>query len=246
MQNDDNNNNNLKNQTSQYAEGLSEDISLDAYNINKPYSFIFKIILIGDSNCGKTSLINRYVKKTFSENYICTIGVDFMMKNILINKELIKLQIWDTAGMEKYKQITTSYYRGAQAALICFDLTSYQSFLNLEKWISDYQRYSNSIFKKVIYIIGTKCDLVDERKVGNKEIDDFVKRNNFAYYECSAKTGSNIDFLFIELSNFLYSHYKNIKDDEVKNAIAIRKSTAINIDEKYLHILYKENKKCQC
>lgn len=227
-------------------ENISDDIGLDSSNVNKPYSFIFKIILIGDSNCGKTSLINRYVKKTFSENYICTIGVDFMMKNLLINNELIKLQIWDTAGMEKYKQITTSYYRGAQAALICFDLTSHQSFLNLEKWVSDYNRNSNSIFKKVIYIIGTKADLTEERQVDPKEIEEFSKRNNYVYYECSSKTGSNIDYLFLELTKFLYSHYKNNKDDDVKSAISIRKSTAINIEEKYLHILYKENKKCAC
>jgi len=168
------------------------------------------------------------------------------MKNILIYNELIKLQIWDTAGMEKYKQITTSYYRGAQAGLIAFDLTSHQSFLNVEKWIADYQRFSNSTFKKVIYVIGTKCDLSDERQVEIKEIEDFVEKNNYVYYECSAKTGSNIDFLFLELGNLLYSHYKNIKDDEVKSAIAIRKSTAGNIDEKYLNILYKENKKCGC
>jgi len=168
------------------------------------------------------------------------------MKNILLNNELIKLQIWDTAGMEKYKQITTSYYRGAQAALICFDLTNYQSFLNLEKWIVDYDRNSNSIFKKVIYIIGTKADLVLERQVDCKEIEEFVSRNNYAYYECSAKSGTNIDVLFLELTQLLYSHYKCNKDDEVKNAIAIRKSTVISINEKYMSILYKENKKCKC
>ncbi len=236
-----------KNTESKEFENISDDIGLDSLSSpNKPYSFIFKLILIGDSNCGKTSLINRYVKKQFSENYICTIGVDFLMKNILLNNELIKLQIWDTAGMEKYKQITTSYYRGAQAALICFDLTNYQSFLNLEKWIVDYDRNSNSIFKKVIYIIGTKADLVLERQVDCKEIEEFVSRNNYAYYECSAKSGTNIDVLFLELTQLLYSHYKCNKDDEVKNAIAIRKSTVISINEKYMSILYKENKKCKC
>lgn len=246
------NNNNTKNTNTNNSneakdfETISDDISLDSSNLNKPYSFIFKIILIGDSNCGKTSSINRYVKKTFSENYICTIGVDFLMKNLLINNELIKLQIWDTAGMEKYKQITTSYYRGAQAAVICFDLTNKQSFFNVEKWVADFNRNCNSIFKKTICVIGNKADLTEERQVDAKEIDDYVRRNNYAYFECSAKTGSNIDVLFLELAKVLYSHYKNVKDEDVKSSVAIRKSTAISIDEKYLNILYKENKKCVC
>lgn len=214
-------------------------------NNNKPYSYIFKIILIGDSNCGKTSLINRYVKNLFSNNYICTIGVDFMMKNLMINSEMIKLQIWDTAGMEKYKQITTSYYRGAQAAIICFDLSSKNSFLSLEKWVEEYNKNSNSIFKKIIYIVGNKSDL-PEREVTQEEIDTFVKNNDFKYFECSAKCGDNIEDLFLELSKFLYSNYKNNKDEKIKNAIEIRRST-VNINEKYLDILQKEkNKQCKC
>jgi len=235
----------MKHNNNENFENITENIDLDSNNINKPYTFIFKIILIGDSNCGKTSLINRYVKKTFSENYICTIGVDFMMKNLMINSELIKLQIWDTAGMEKYKQITTSYYRGAQAALICFDLTSKQSFLNLEKWIGDYNRNSSFNGKKIIYIVGTKCDLINEIEVPKEEIDDFVKRNNYTYYECSSKSGNNIDLLFLELTKFLYSYFKNCKDEEIKSAISVRRST-VNMDEKYMNILHRENKKCAC
>jgi small GTP-binding protein len=220
--------------------------SNDSYNSNKPYSFIFKIILIGDSNCGKTSMINRYIDKLFSENYICTIGVDFKMKNLIINSELIKLQIWDTAGMEKYKQITTSYYRGAQAALICFDLTNRTSFINLEKWVNEYTNHSNLIFKKVIYIIGMKCDLESERTVSQEEIDQFVMINNYKYYESSSKTGMNIDGVFLDLAKFLYSHYQNIKDDKVKSAVCTRRST-FNVEDKYLDILNKEkSKKCSC
>ncbi len=237
-------NNNNENIT----DNIGDDISLDQTNLNKPYSFIFKIILIGDSNCGKTSLINRYVKKTFSENYICTIGVDFLMKNIMIKSDLIKLQIWDTAGMEKYKQITTSYYRGAQAALICFDLTSKQSFLNVEKWVIEFNKNSNLIFKKIIYIIGNKSDLIEEREVSEEEINEYIKRNNFSYYECSSKSGNNINNLFLDLTKYLYSNYKNNKDEEIKNAVHIKRSTTgYNIDEKYLNILYnKDKKKCGC
>ena len=85
--------------------------------------YIFKLILIGDSNTGKTSLINRYVHNTFDKKHMCTIGVDFMMKRLIVNNQPIKLQIWDTAGMERYKQITSSYYRGANGAVVVFDLS---------------------------------------------------------------------------------------------------------------------------
>ena len=100
---------------------------------NEFYNYIFKIIIIGDSNTGKTSILNRYVKRTFNEHYVCTMGVDFLMKTIILNNSLMKLQLWDTAGMEKFKHITHSYYRGAHAAIICFDLTSRVSFKSLNK-----------------------------------------------------------------------------------------------------------------
>lgn len=237
--------NNYNENTNNNFDNISDDLITSSLANNKPYSFIFKIILIGDSNCGKTSLINRYVKKQFSENYICTIGVDFMMKNIIVNSELIKLQIWDTAGMEKYKQITTSYYRGAQAALICFDLTNKASFQSLERWIQDYVKHSNSIFKKIIYIIGNKSDLVNEREVTQEEIDTFIKANDYPYYECSSKSGNNIDLLFNQMTNYLYGHYRKSKDENIKSAITAKRST-VNIDEKYYNLLKHENKKCNC
>ena len=98
-------------------------------NDENSYKFIFKIILIGASGTGKTSLINRYIYNNFHEKYLCTIGVDFMMKKVVLDDNtVIKLQIWDTAGMEKYKQITSTYYRGAQGAIVVFDLSSQTSF----------------------------------------------------------------------------------------------------------------------
>lgn len=233
--NNNNNNNDFIN--------ISEDLNLR----NKPYTFIFKVILIGDSNCGKTSMINRYVNNEFSNNYICTIGVDFMMKNLVINSEVIKIQIWDTAGMEKFKQITTSYYRGAQGALICFDLTSRNSFLSLSKWVDDFNRFSNSIFKKSITIIGLKSDLIQEREVSKNEIMDYVNINNYKYYECSSKTGENIKECFYEVGSSLYNYYKDDKNEKVRENICIKRSSSISIDDKYLDILKKgNNKKCFC
>jgi small GTP-binding protein len=222
---------------------ITEDTNIK----NTPYLFIFKVILIGDSNCGKTSMINKYVNNEFNNNYICTIGVDFMMKNLVVNSEVIKIQIWDTAGMEKFKQITTSYYRGAQAALICFDLTCRNSFLSLSKWVDDFNRFSNSLFKKSIYIIGLKNDLIQEREVDKNEIMDYVKINNYKYYECSSKTGENIKECFYDVCSSLYNFYKDDENEKIKESICIKRHSSINIDDKYLNILKKENSKnCFC
>ena len=216
---------------------------------NFSYQFIFKIILIGDANIGKTSLINRYVTNLFNEKYLCTIGVDFMMKSIIYDNQLIKLQIWDTAGMEKYKQITTSYYRGAQAAIVCFDLTSKSSFESVTKWIDDFSQFYNPIFHKTIILVGNKADLIEQREVTDVDIENFRKINNYVYYEASAKTGENVETLFMELAKKLYSSYKSNVDTQFKNALQIRKSVLNGVDKFQSLIDKKEsnkNKKSCC
>lgn len=210
------------------------------------YQYIFKIILIGDANIGKTSIINRYVNKVYNDKYICTIGVDFMMKSMIVNDQAIKLQIWDTAGMEKYKQITVSYYRGAQAAIVVFDLTSKSSFNSIPRWISDFSQNRNPIFEKVIIIVGNKSDMLDEREVSQEEIDAFIKMNNFVYFDCSAKTGDNVEFIFSEIAQLLYFNYKNNMDAQVRNAIQIRKSNLGNVDNFQTLIDNKKKHKCNC
>jgi small GTP-binding protein len=211
------------------------------------YQYIFKIILIGDASTGKTSLINRYVTNMYHDKYICTIGVDFMMKSVTYEDQVIKLQIWDTAGMEKYKQITTSYYRGAQAAIVCFDLTSRASFESVQRWIDDFSQFYNPMFQKSLVIVGNKADLVSEREVTAEQIENFRKINNYAYYETSAKMGDNVEELFQSLAKGLYTAYKNNMDSQIKNAIQVRKSVLSSVD-RFQNLMTKETikKKCSC
>jgi small GTP-binding protein len=205
-------------------------------NKNSSYQFIFKIILIGDSNTGKTSLINRYINNNFKDKYHCTIGVDFLMKQIYFDDILVKLQIWDTAGMEKYKQITSSYYRGAQSCIVVFDLTNIESFYSLQKWIDDYCQISKNQ-KNNIYIVGNKCDLIDFIKISDEEIEKFCENNNgFKFVKTSAKTGENVQKIFEDISKDLIDKYKNlmIKDKNNfndKNNI-VNLSTAIQNENK--------------
>lgn len=227
---------------------ISESLSLEKESdtgVPHSYQYIFKLILIGDANIGKTSLINRYVTNTFSESYICTIGVDFMMKSVLYENQTLKLQIWDTAGMERYKQLTTSYYRGAQGAIVCFDVTNRASFESVSKWIDNFCQFNNPIFERIIILVGNKSDLVEEREVSKEEIDKYVKVNNYEYYETSAKTGNNVDELFFNLAVKLYKCYRDNMNQQINNSIKIRRTTLSNVD-KFQNLMDKQKKKKGC
>ena len=189
---------------------------------DKKYDYIFKLILIGSSGVGKTSILQRYIQKIFNDDYTCTIGVDFFMKSLKIDDKLIKLQLWDTAGTEKFKSITTGYYRGANAAFIVFDLTSRKSFESVSEWIENYYKYSNPDYERHVILIGNKSDLKNERIITEDEIDDFVKLNKIKYFETSAKSGENID------ESFLFIADKLMKDADEKGILYNEKSGNIN------------------
>ena len=175
------------------------------------FQFIFKLILIGNSGTGKTSIINRYINEKFEDSYKCTIGVDFILKKIKINNQNIKLQIWDTAGMEKYKQITTSYYRGAHGAIVVFDLTNKDSFNDVQKWVNDFYNITNqSSNMRSVVIVGNKSDLIEKREVNKDDIDKYISINNLSYVETSAKDGLNIEKMFVGITEELMGKYKDV------------------------------------
>ena len=169
------------------------------------YQYIFKLILIGNSGVGKSSIIQRYMKHTFEESYKCTIGVDFLMKTIEIKDKTVKLQLWDTAGQEKYKSMVSSYYSGANVALVVFDLTNHSSFDALPLWIENY--YKNGPEQKNIILIGNKKDMIEERQVTQEEAELFSETNNMIYFETSAKEGDNIEYVFNYTAEKLVDFY---------------------------------------
>jgi small GTP-binding protein len=185
------------------------------------YEYIFKIILIGSSSVGKSSILQRYIQKVFNESYSCTIGVDFFMKSLDIGEKSIKLQLWDTAGTEKFRSITTGYYRGANAAFVVFDLTSKPTFDCLDEWIQNYYKYSNPDSEKNVVLIGNKSDLVNRREVNEEDIEKFANNNNLMYFETSAKDGKNIDECFYFIAEKLLKQFENKddKEDKDKNVI---------------------------
>lgn len=161
----------------------------------------YKIIIIGDSGVGKTSLMRRYVRNNFSEIYQSTIGVDFLSKSLKINNKLIDLQIWDTAGSERFRSMNNAFYRGADACIIVFDLTDMNSFNNLENWIDEFlinvSPKEPELFPFVI--IGNKADL--ERKINSNMISRFCSSKNINYFETSSKLNVNIEDAFEYLIN---------------------------------------------
>lgn len=204
---------------------------------NTETTIMFKIILMGDSNTGKTSLIRRYVNNSFEDNYYCTIGVDFFLKFVTVKDTKIKLQIWDTAGMEKYRSLSISYIRGTFAAFVLFDLTSRLSFENVLNWVECYFKNCKSQYQKNVILIGNKADLVDQRAISKQEAEDFAKANNLIYWETSAKEGNNVEEVFGYVANFLYENYK---DSFTENTTNVNFFKAGNSD----NLLKKNDKKC--
>jgi small GTP-binding protein len=154
----------------------------------------FKIVLIGDSGVGKSSLLSRYFDNEFMEYYNATIGVDFKAKEISVKEKTAKLQIWDTAGQERFRNITTSYYRMAHCFVLLFDTTNRESFYNLDYWYGEIEKHKT---KDALFIlIGTKKDLKDNREVFIEPIKNFAVSKNMKYFETSAKTNEGFLYIF--------------------------------------------------
>ncbi|GAM21890.1 hypothetical protein SAMD00019534_050650, partial [Acytostelium subglobosum LB1] len=168
---------------------------------SNPYSHLFKYIMVGDSAVGKSNLTLQFVDKRFAPNSDFTIGVEFGSRTINIENKQIKLQIWDTAGQEKFRSITRAYYRGALGALIVYDITRRETFDNLTSWLSDCRKYSTG--EVTIALIGNKSDLETNRQVSTSEASAFAQEHGLLFFETSAKTGSNVDLAFEQTSKII-------------------------------------------
>jgi Ras-related protein Rab-1A len=155
---------------------------------------VVKVLIVGAEQTGKTQLCNRFARDTFDSNYINTIGVDFSIKTIEVEDKAYKLQIWDTAGHERFRTITAAYYRGVNAVVMLFDITSQASFESLLTWIEDKVRYSRE--EVPVFVIGNKTDQEEQRQVSTEAAMEYCRSINAYYMEVSAKTGHNISTLF--------------------------------------------------
>lgn len=158
------------------------------------YNYLFKYIIIGDSSVGKSNILMRYSENQFTEEHQATLGAEFGAKNIEFNKLVYRLQIWDTAGQENFRSITRAYYKNSVCAIVVYDITNRQSFMNVQDWIDDVRSQSpKTVF---IVLVGNKIDLEDKRKVTFNEGSKFASKNGLMFMEASAKTGKGIEDVF--------------------------------------------------
>jgi small GTP-binding protein len=153
----------------------------------------FKLLLMGDSQVGKTSLLLNYTEHIFPEEHIATIGVEYKDKYIIKDNYNIRLQIWDTAGQERFRSITKSIYRNANGVLFVYDITNKESFANIKNWIKDLQNVGNDI-KGII--VGNKIDLDPERIIDKKDLEEMANKYQMPFIETSAKQNTFVNDAF--------------------------------------------------
>lgn len=202
----DDNNNNYKNSRHSKKEKKTKNSEIKRLNL--------KLILLGDTSVGKTSILTRYVDNKFDDKYKCTVEVERKTKVIDVDlNNTVNMNIWDTVGQEKFRTLTRQYYHDCHGAVIVFDLTKRETFEYLPKWIKELK--DNGPDKIAILILGNKSDLTDERVVSPEEITKFIE-DNYLFFEVSAKNGNNITLAFDKIrEKILEGIYKNenTKDD---------------------------------
>ncbi|CAK73115.1 unnamed protein product (macronuclear) [Paramecium tetraurelia] len=155
--------------------------------------YLFKVLLIGNSGVGKSCMLMRFSENQFRNHFYNTIGVDFKIKVFQIDRSTVKLQIWDTAGQDRFRTITSSYYRGAQGIIIVFDVTDRESFNQIRQWIQEIDKFAAESVNKIL--VGNKIDS-SQRRVSTDEAEALAKSYNISYIETSAKTNINIENCF--------------------------------------------------
>lgn len=202
--------------------------------------FIFKLVVLGDSYVGKTNIVTRYFRDSFSLESKATVGVEFFAKLLDYKDKKIKAQIWDTAGQERYRSITNSYYQGSKGVLIIFDLSKLDSFNNVNRWVNEYKMNSDS--SSIMVLVGNKCDLIDQRVVTKEIAETKANQLSLAYFETSAKDNINVDLAFTSLLEQITHKYQVILTDE-RNESILTEGVKINFDSQNCSIDSSENEK---
>eukprot|EP00026_Physarum_polycephalum_P013656 Phypoly_transcript_14080.p1 GENE.Phypoly_transcript_14080~~Phypoly_transcript_14080.p1 ORF type:complete len:205 (+),score=28.32 Phypoly_transcript_14080:179-793(+) len=161
------------------------------------YDVLLKVLMIGDSDVGKSSILLRFTDDLYNDEQPVTIGVDFKIKMVEIGGKKINLTIWDTAGQEKFRSLTSSYYRGTQGIILVYDVTRRESFANLTSWLSEIETYTTNP-DVVKLLVGNKVDK-ENREVSREEAVEFARSQAMLFIECSAKTRLGVQQAFEEL-----------------------------------------------
>ena len=184
---------------------IKSKVKINTFNtkMSDDQKHVFKVLLLGDSTVGKTCFLMRFTENTFQEIHMSTIGLDYRFKKMTLeNQEVATVQIWDTAGQDRFRAITKNYYKGAHGILLIYDVTNQKSFDNVKNWVG--QIRENASEKAIIYIVGNKVDDTAHRVVSKEQGEETAKEFNLKFYEASAKEDINKDPTFQAVVNDIY------------------------------------------
>ena len=198
-------------------------------NIRSSFDYILKLIIIGDSGVGKSNFLFRFIENRFSRTYQATVGLETKTKICTLPKsnKNVKIQLWDTAGQEKYMSICKMFFQKAQGIILMYDITNRDSFEHLSKWI---QIINDATFNIPVVLVGNKLDDEDDgRIVREEEGKDFAREHGYLFYETSALNGKNVNNVIFDLSEAIIS--------------ALEISFSMNISKSFDYFSIKEKKK---
>ncbi|KAL5477875.1 hypothetical protein EMCRGX_G024728 [Ephydatia muelleri] len=179
----------------------------------REYDHLFKLLIIGDSGVGKSSLLLRFADNLFSGTYITTIGVDFKIRTIDVDGEKVKLQIWDTAGQERFRTITSTYYRGTHGVIVVYDVTNSDSFVNVKRWLQEIDQNCESVSR---ILVGNKNDAPDKKVVSSEDARKFSETMHIDFYEASAKDNINVEDIFNAITKQVLKSKRDTTKDSTR------------------------------
>lgn len=166
----------------------------------------FKVVLLGDSSVGKTSIVKRMITNSFSKFQDSTIGASFITKCVETPKDFINYEIWDTAGQERYRALAPMYYRGAHCIILVYDLTHRDTYNAIKNWNKELEKNTQDVILKIL--VGNKSDLYEKREMVEREMEEYAESIDAKYYETSAKSGIKIEEILHYMNKMLPQLYK--------------------------------------
>ncbi|XP_078392269.1 ras-related protein Rab-11A-like [Cetorhinus maximus] len=190
------------------------------------YSFVFKVVLIGESGVGKSNLLSRFTRNEFNHDSRTTIGVEFSTRSVIVEGVTVKTQIWDTAGLERYRAITSAYYRGAVGALLVYDIAKHLTYESVERWLNELLDHADN--KLVVMLVGNKTDLSEIRAVPVEEAKSFAEKHEMLFMETSALDSTNVELAFQTVITEIFHRRAQNRGKQMTNSISLSANSFSN------------------